>query len=366
MYKIINLVILITAFEYTGISLVYSQDKDSLVTENSIFEPLPIISYDTDTGLGYGVKAFFLNFLDRHESFDVILFNSTKGERWYRFIFSIPDFELRQGKKYPLAFDLIIDYDKWIAYHFYGIGNRSDYDDEEKYTRTFIEINMTASRGFSEQLISQIKLSYKSIDNSQIQIDKNLMRLQPDLNRSSVKFLSTLFKIRYDTRNSFINPSIGTVCEASVEYAPDIFNNDVSFTLWSAWIQYYSRLFINNLILAVRFGLQTITADGLPIQVLLPLGGNKTLRGYPQDRFLDQSTALLNAEVRFPLYKRLGAIIGLDTGKVFPSLRHFNLVNLHSNSTFGLRYYFQTFIVRLDLGISPETFGLYLNFGHVF
>ncbi len=72
--------------------------------------------------VGYGIKSFFLNYLQTDESFDIVLFNSTKGECWYRAVFSLPDFERRQGTVYPLALDLTIDYDKWIGYNFFGEG----------------------------------------------------------------------------------------------------------------------------------------------------------------------------------------------------------------------------------------------------
>ena len=85
----------------------------------SEWEAFPIISYDSDAGLGYGVKGFFYNFLKLRESFDLILFNSTKGEHWYRFVFSDVDIQRRQGTKYPAAIDLIVDYDKWISYRYY-------------------------------------------------------------------------------------------------------------------------------------------------------------------------------------------------------------------------------------------------------
>ena len=65
----------------------HSQITDTLETNNKVpqlvnndFEIFPILSYDTDTGFGYGLKSFFLNFLGINESFDLILFNSTKGK----------------------------------------------------------------------------------------------------------------------------------------------------------------------------------------------------------------------------------------------------------------------------------------------
>ena len=91
---------------------------DSISQHKSEWEAFPILNYDSDVGFGYGGKGFFYNFLGGKESFDLILYNSTKGERWYRFVSSVPDIQRRQGKKYSIGFDLIADYDKWINYKY--------------------------------------------------------------------------------------------------------------------------------------------------------------------------------------------------------------------------------------------------------
>ena len=343
-----------------------AQSEDSTETINPIAEPLLIFSYDSNIGFGYGVKCFFLNFLKSRESFDIILFNSTKGERWYRFVFSIPDFELRQGKKYPMAVDLTFDYDNLIANYFYGTGNQSSYDSRIKYTHKLVELNLTINRGFSSKFVSQLAISYKMIKNSNIQETPKLKIQYPQLTPSRIEYSSLIFDIRYDSRDSYINPSKGIVLDGKIEFAPNLPLNSVSFMQWSTWLQYYREVFIKKVILAMRFGLQEIRGKSLPIQVLIPLGSNRTLRGYSLDRFLDKSAALFNAEIRFPIYWRFGGIIGMDTGRVWESIEKFSFMQWHTNAVLGLRFYLQTYIVRLDMGFSHEITGLYLNFNHIF
>jgi len=84
------------------------------------------------------------------------------------------------------------------------------------------------------------------------------------------------------------------------------------------------------------------------------------------DRFLDKTAALFNAELRLPIYNRLGGLIGWDAGKVWQSLNKVDYTDWATNTTLGLRYYMDTFVVRLDIGFSKETMGFYLNFGHIF
>lgn len=348
-----------------------SPKEYSTVTDlnDKILEPLPIISYDTDAGLGYGAKAFFLNHLKLNESFDVVLFNSTKGERWYRFLFSIPDFELRQGKIYPFSLDLLVDYDKWIKNSFFGIGNNSKFENREYYAREPFELSLTASRGFTQTFVGQFGVRFRSTRNFNFEDSNNsnsIIKLPDDINPDNAKSLSLFLNLRYDTRNSFINPSRGIVAQAESEFSPMFAFTNLSFTRLGLTLQSYSKLFYPPTILALRFNFQNIYGNIIPIQNLLSLGGNQTLRGFPQDRFLDKISAVANAELRFPIYWRFGGVAGIDLGRVWNKNSEIGFTGWHMNSNFGLRFYMETFIVRLDVGVSCEATGFYFNFGQIF
>jgi len=334
--------------------------------DRSKIELFPILMYDTSTGFGYGAKIFYLNPLKWNESFDLVLFNSTKGEQWYRLTFSWPDFEQRQGKIYPLAFDLMIDYDKWIKNSFFGIGSNSEFEDREYYTREPFELRLTFSRGFSTYIVGQIGASYKTIGNSNFSEESCLENLQPELNHLRVNAASFFLNLRYDTRDSFINPSRGLVLQGEAEIVPDTSLSNVAFTRLSIWLHHYYTLFYPKTVMAIRLGLQSLSGEDLPVQVLLPIGGNRTLRGFPQDRFLGKTSAVFNAELRFPLYWRLGGVIGFDAGKVWDSPNKIDLCRWATNPTVGLRLYMDTFVIRADIGFGKDTTGFYFNFGHIF
>ncbi len=117
-------------------------------------------------------------------------------------------------------------------------------------------------------------------------------------------------------------------------------------------------MFKPNFVWANRIILQTIT--DVPYQLQLPLGGNNTLRGLPQDRYLSNSTVLINSEFRFPIWWRLGGIAGVDLGNSESTS------DWIINPVVGLRFYMDNFVVRFDVGFGKETTGIYFNFGHVF
>ncbi|MGA9363269.1 MAG: BamA/TamA family outer membrane protein [Bacteroidota bacterium] len=339
--------------------------RDSSLSESTT-EGLPILMYDTDVGFGYGAKGFFLNQLGLDESFDILLFNSTKGERYYRFVASLPDFERRQGKVYPLAVDLIVEYDKWIKNNFFGVGNTSNFNDREYYTREPLDISLALSRGFTSSLVGQVGWRYKTVRNFNFSEESRLQSLPPALNASRAVYTSVSFSLRYDTRNSYINPSQGSVLQGDAEFVPHSGLENVTFTRLSAWAQHYTELFIPKTVLALRVGVQGLMGSDLPVQVLMPIGGSTTLRGSPQDRYLDKVAAVANTEVRFPIFWRFGGVAGFDFGKVWSELKDFDFHRWAVNPAAGLRFYMNTFVVRCDVGFGKETTGLYFNFGHVF
>jgi outer membrane protein assembly factor BamA len=339
--------------------------RDSSLSESTI-EGLPILMYDTDVGFGYGAKGFFLNHLGLNESFDLLLFNSTKGERYYRLVVSLPDFERRQRKVYALAVDFIIEYDKWIKNNFFGVGNTSSFSDKEDYTREPIDISLALSRGFTTSLVGQVGWRYKTVRNFNFSEESRLRSLAPALNASRVSYASVFFSLRYDTRNSYINPSQGSVLQGDAEVIPHSGLENVSFTQLSVWAQHYTELLIPSTVLALRLGMQGLMGSDLPVQVLLPIGGGSTLRGSPQDRYLDKVSAVANAELRFPIFWRFGGVAGFDFGKVWRELKDFDLHRWAVNPVVGLRFYMNTFVVRCDVGFGKETTGLYFNFGQAF
>jgi outer membrane protein assembly factor BamA len=337
--------------------ILFAQNDSTIHTKNE-WEVFPILNYDTDVGYGYGAKGFFYNFLKKGESFDITSYNSTKGERWYRFVFSIPDMQRRQGKKYDTAFDLIIDYDKWINYTYYfdsqGSFSESMMNEKENYIREPIEISAMLSRAFTREIIVELGLGYKSISCYEFDLNGKLQTLKP----STVQHLSFLLNLKLDTRTNFINPNKGYLIQLSNEIAKDILGQKQNFIKMGLRFQSYLKVLSSKLVLASRVILQTVT--DVTYQNLLPLGGNSSVRGLPQDRYLSQSFALINEEIRFPIWERISGIIGVDIGNSKSTPKWI------FNPVVGLRFNMDNFIVRADLGFGKESTGFYFNFGHLF
>jgi outer membrane protein assembly factor BamA len=367
-------------FSLLQIILCFNLFAQSDSTERAGIELFPILSYDTDAGFGYGAKAFFYDQLNSRESFDIILFNSTKGEQWYKFVFSIPDFESRQGTKFPFALDISFEYDKWKNYKLYYYGWDSEslkfinppVEFTDLSANEFIETRIALNHAFQSDLTGFLAFKFKSISIYDIRRDNTLSNTENIENKlldnPSVKYLSANLNGKWDTRNSYINPSRGLVLEVDLEYAPDLFDVNSSFFRQAFIIRYYTEIFLKNLILASRAMEQVVISGTRSSQFLaIPVGGSNTLRGVPLDRYRFKSSIIINNELRFPIWWRFGGIAGVDIGygsnkDLYPD----GTIDWVVNPVVGLRFFMDNFIVRADVGFYKDDIGFYLNFGHIY
>jgi len=357
---------IVTDIDISRVTAESPKETDTVVAPDTFKKnAFPMAMWDPNAGFGYGAKAFLLNPFGQSESFDLTAFQTTKGDRWYRFVFSLPDLETRRGKKYPLAVDVTVDYDKKISSNFFGVGNQSRLSDRVSYTREPLTGTLALSRG-SGRTVGQAGVKYATIsmEPAAAKTGHPTLSTAPDLGRRS--YASLFGSVSYDSRDSYLNPSEGKVLLAEGEFAPGSGAGTVKFGRVAAWFQSYTVLFYPKSVLAVRFGGQSLIGNNLPVHVLLPLGGAGDLRGSVMGRYVDNSCALANAELRFPLVGRLAGMVGMDAGVVWSSLKQATLKGWTTNPTVGLRYNLKTFVVRMDVGFGRESTRFNLSFGHLF
>jgi outer membrane protein assembly factor BamA len=332
------------------------------------FSGFPILMYDSDIGVGYGGKGKFVNYFGHKESLDLILFNSSKGERWYVFTFSIPDTEIRQGTRYRLSFDLRAEYDKFVKYSFYGIGPDSVKTDETVASYLKEELALTLGHGFSPVLVLEGAYVLRRYKTFNVTPDEPFSAL---LAAEGTKFSPYLsLTLRYDTSNSQIHPTTGVRCLFQNDFAGRAVGNKVGkYYRLTLDLRSYSRLFLPKAVLALRALVQQVTGSNIPLWDLSTVGGGSTpsaMRGYALNRFMDRGKFLTCAEFRFPIWKRIGGNIFGEGGLVWPSWKAIALKKAVFDAGWGLRYYLTNFAVRFDMGFSREGLGIYFNFGHLF
>jgi len=331
----------------------------------------PYAVYSSDIGFGAGVMGKMINFLKRDESLTLYLFLSSRSERWAMMLFSLPDLQLRQGTRYRLSLDLKAEYDLYLKYYFYGIGQDSrklgsGLDSSARYLMQ--QLSLTVGHAFSPALIVEAAYVLREYRTYDVAPDKPFTDFLTGQGKTFSPFLS--LTLRYDTSNSQIHPTKGLRFSYQNDFAgPAVGNKSGKFYRGTLDLRAYQRAFGKKDVVAVRALVQDVVGDEVPLWDLSMLGGGSTmtaLRGYVLDRFLDKGKLLLCAEYRFPIWKRIGGTVFAEAGSVWPSLREMRLKKMAADAGFGLRYYLTDLVIRGDIGFSREGVGIYFNAGHMF
>ncbi len=336
--------------------------KDNEPERNISFSAFPFLMYDSDIGFGFGGKIIIKNLLKSDESFDLVLFGSTKGEQWYILSFSIPDSEIRQGTAFPLALDLKLEYDKILKSNFFGFGNNSN-DNEWQFPKRFVKFELTIGRGLTRSIITEARFVYNNT--SVYDYDSNIV-LTPDVpgtGEHTIPYFTG--RIRWDTRDNQNHPHRGWNLSLSADLASESFFSDYTFQRYRLEANKYQQLFSPSHVLATRLWLQHIEGTA-PYYEQSIIGGGSTARGFKADRFIDRAFTLASLEYRIIVYKGFGGVLFTDAGRVYPSLEEISLEDWHISYGGGLRYYLSNFVVGFDTGFSKEGMRLFFNFGHVF
>ena len=112
---------------------------------------------------------------------------------------------------------------------------------------------------------------------------------------------------------------------------------------------------------------ETEIVDDLPSSERFFAGGDTSIRGFELDRVGAPDTIssngyptggnavlLLNGELRFPVWKKVGAVVFVDGGNVFRRVNEFDIGELRGSYGFGIRYHSPIGPVRVDLGFKMD------------
>jgi outer membrane protein assembly factor BamA len=354
-----DITIMLSAFLLISTAVCWGESADGNRYRISAF---PIAMYDSDVGFGFGGKAVIKDSL-KQRALDTIIFGSTKGEQWFALAFSTLDSELRRGRRFGLALDMKLEFDKRIKSNFFGIGNESK-DNEYQFPRESFKIDVAISHGFSATLSGT--LGFRYLHHSVYDFDTTWHTILPQTPGAGECDLAVWeSSLLLDTRDSGIDPRRGIRIYAGYEQAARMMGGDWDFGRFRLETSCYTRVSCRNDVFAVRWWMQDVFGTA-PYQELSKIGDGWTARGYKADRFLDKAMALTSAEYRFPIYKKLGGVIFSDAGRVWRSLSGLSLDVWHADWGMGLRYCLANFVARADAGHSVEGTRIFFNFGHVF
>lgn len=161
-------------------------------------------------------------------------------------------------------------------------------------------------------------------------------------------------------------PYSGTWTQALIERGTEALGSSYDFVRMISEWRRYKTIDDKTIVLRAKSGWVTEAAGAnfVPFFERFYVGGTNTVRGYSGRRLgvMDNQglpvggdfIIVLNAELRFPLYKKLKGAVFFDTGNNWEKPRSMSLRDFKSAAGVGLRYLTSWTIVRLDAGLKLD------------
>jgi outer membrane protein assembly factor BamA len=368
--------------------------------------PLPVIASSPNEGITYGALVAFLLHNSRDEVSTLIVpqvnFNQYFGMTTTLYGAFYPSAE--QSLKINLSRATKINEEYRIRY------------EDQKFHSDRIELNLHAfdytdgsARFFGFQSNSQkqnetnysdhelgitVSAGYRFGDHYQVALGERFKKV--NIERGAVKsvpFITDIFppsavpgadgysvhgqklSLIYNTLDSIGMPTSGTFARISMESSAKVLGSSADFQGYEAEVKLYRPAREARYVSVCRFIFNQTEGKNVPFLEQSILGGETTLRGYGQNRFVDKSYFLLNLEERIRLFRweifnvradwELAPFI--DLGSVMKSVVNAKPSSFEFNPGIGLRAVVRPNIVgRIDVGIGKDGPAVFVGLGYPF
>ncbi len=246
---------------------------------------------------------------------------------------------------------------------YFGIGNDTPESLEETYTPQGLRLYFSLEKKVLSSFNLYAGIQYKYEHFNLLKTDPTGFLREREIPGSQGGTLSGIgVSFNHDSRDNIFYPQSGNYFQVSVEWYSTTLGSDFPFTRFKMDLRKYVSLFSSH---TIAFQLLLDGVSGTPPFHQYPqLGGDKIMRGYYYGRFRDNILAVLQAEYRLPLTKKLGAVVFAGLGRVAESLRNLNPRDIKYSFGVGLRYFLapkEIPCVRMDFGLGHKTSGFYFT-----
>lgn len=361
---------------------------------------LPALNFDSDEGFGYGVLGEAYHYgrggLDPYAwTLQPTVLFTTKGRRDLVLFFDSP--HILPGGWRLTAF---AGSEKQIATPYYGLGNETPYDpalDAEegpnpryyRFGRTRNSLTFALQRPLGDvplRLLVGGGVERTVIESVPEDLGTTLYASDYGDDEETYWSSSVRGGLVWDTRDRETGPRSGSWTDFLVQWVDESLGADYGLTRWTFTDRRYFQL-TEGLVFAHRYLVQNVSGGG-PVHELFRvetsfkqqegLGGAKTLRGIPKNRFVGRGLLVWNSELRWRVAdftvagREMHAVLSafLDQGRVWQDeVEPGELFSdLHRGYGGGLRVGMgENFVVAVDVGASREPgMPIYLGLGYLY
>jgi hypothetical protein len=168
--------------------------------------------------------------------------------------------------------------------------------------------------------------------------------------------------LSFDSRDSAVSARTGNLLTATLLGFDKAIGSQYSFSKIFTEARHYFPVGDQSALALRYYG--EFQAGEVPYYHLAMLGGDELLRGYYMGRYRDKNMVALEAEYRFPLFWRFGAVAFAGAADVAPKVEDLLKEPIRWAGGGGLRLSLnqeQRLNLRLDVGVGPDTYGVYFT-----
>lgn len=237
---------------------------------------------------------------------------------------------------------------------FYGIGNRTLNEDEERYVYNLISFKTLALKKLAPAVFAGIDYHFEKEYNFSYDPLGALQTGTITGYNGGIQSAIGLVGI-YDSRDNVINTYQGTLLEVSSYFYKKQLGSTFDFTYVNLLYQKFWRLKKKHILatqIRGRYGYGNI-----PFLDMSAVGNDDLLRGYPKNRYRDRNMIGGQLEYRFPLFWRFGMVVFAGGGDVFHKTSDLSLDHLKYSYGTGLRFVVnpaERLNIRLDYSYGKE------------
>lgn len=334
----------------------FAQNPDSLDLKSKKIKilPVPAFGYEPETKFHFGAVSLFT--IDLYQDsitrqsnakieFNYSLRNQIILESEWNYFF----------KEEKWFTDGFIHFAKYPDFY-YGIGTEVTENNEVLYESNRMILDFGLYKNLGNKLFFGGEIKYSNYDNISL---NELNPYQELIGSWSFGLSSSVF---YDSRNNLLNATKGALLKFNIGH--NIGTNN--YTIAKIDLRKYFT-FKNNFVLAGRFYNSFVfgTPNFYDYSVL---GGDEFVRGYFYGKFRDHNLSTFQAEVRTPLFWRLGLALITGVSTIYNTSNFAQ--DIKPNNGIGLRFLADkkdNVNLRFDyvLGNNNNS-GFYISFGESF
>lgn len=371
---LVCLVLLLATMQHTLKAQNSGSDAPSdKVEKRRGFIPIPVLYYTPDTRLGFG--AAVLGYMQLQSKYDTTAYTRLSTARL------LVDYTLNKQTDQQLEWSIYTREENYLLRgelrhrkyvdRFYGIGNQTVAENDEKYEYELVNARLGALKKAGRHTFAGLDFQFTNYYNLELFDGETsgtsilLTEQVPGYRGGFNAGVGAVFQ--YDSRDNVSFASSGIFLETSAYRFGSILGGDFDYSNYMLNFSKYVALRPNHVLGSNTF--ININTGTTPLFRMAAAGGDRILRGYARNRFIDQNFAGTQVEYRFPVYRRFGMTTFAGLGDVFEHTSDVSFSTLKYSLGAGIRYALnqeQKLNIRADIGYGREGTNFYIVIGEAF